>query len=341
MRFKPRLKGLDKRGLILMKLGLMFMADQDVFTLAKIAKKIEDGGLEYLWLSDEDFNRDVYISLTSMAIVTNKIRIGLGCTNPFTRHPITTAIAMATLNEFSKGRAVLALGSGSTYDLLNPLKIHVKNNVRACREAIELIKAFLSGEEISFDGKFFKVDKAKISFKSDLIPVYLACRGPKMLKLAGEIADGVLLNGIPIEYVNFALERIKEGAKKSKRNLKNFEIVNAIAFAVSKNHEEAIKEAKKSLAFSIATTPDYVLEKVGMDSSKLEPLSKALPNLEKVSELITEEMVEKFSIAGSPEECIKRIEAFEKAGIKQLALIISTSNLGMIDLICKRIVPCF
>ncbi|MEM3570483.1 MAG: LLM class flavin-dependent oxidoreductase, partial [Candidatus Bathyarchaeia archaeon] len=144
-----------------MKLGLMFIADQDAFTLSKIAKRVEGGGFEYIWLSDENFNRDVYISLTLMAMVTKKVKIGLGCTNPFTRHPITTAIAMATLNEVSKGRAVLALGSGSTYDLLNPLKINVKNNVRVCREAIKLIKDFLIGNEISFDGKFFKVDKTK------------------------------------------------------------------------------------------------------------------------------------------------------------------------------------
>ncbi|MEM3571968.1 MAG: LLM class flavin-dependent oxidoreductase, partial [Candidatus Bathyarchaeia archaeon] len=158
---------------------------------------------------------------------------------------------------------------------------------------------------------------------------------------SGEIADGVLLNGIPIEYVAFALERIKEGARKSGRNLENFEIVNAIAFATSEDREEAVKEAKKSLAFSIATTPEYVLKKVGMNSDELKPLSRALPDLEKVSELITEKMVEKFSIAGSLEECIKRIEAFKKAGINQLALITSTSNLRVIDLVCEKLIPYF
>lgn len=324
-----------------MKLGLMFMADQNAFMLANMAKKLEHGGFDYLWLSDENFNRDVYVSLTSMAMVTKKIKIGLGCTNPFTRHPIITAIAMASLNEISKGRSILAIGSGSTYDLLDPLKIHVKNNVKACKEAIELIKAFLTGKEISFNGEFFKTEKAKISFKPILFPIYLACRGPRMLKLAGEIADGVLLNGIPLEYVSFALEKIKQGAEKSKKDLKNFEIVNAIAFAISKDHEKAIKEAKKSLAFSIATTPAYVLKKVGMDLKEIEPLSKALPNLEKVSELINYEMVEKFSIAGSPEECIEKIKDFEKAGIKQLALIVPTNNLEMIDLACKELIPYF
>ncbi|MEM2897129.1 MAG: LLM class flavin-dependent oxidoreductase [Candidatus Bathyarchaeia archaeon] len=324
-----------------MKLGLMFMADQEVSILTNIAKKIEDGGFDIIWLSDENFNRDVYISLASMAMATGKIKIGLGCTNPFTRHPIITSIAMATLNELSKGRAVLALGSGSTYDLLDPLEIHAKNSVGVCREAIGLIKAFLTGNEVSLYGKFFKVSKAKISFKPTQLPVYLACRGPKMLELAGEIADGALLNGIPLEYVDFALKRIEEGARKIGRGLKNFEVANAIAFAVSKNREEAINEAKKSLAFSIATTPAYVLERVGMGLKDLEPLFKALPELEKVSELITYEMVEKFSIAGSPEECIKRIEAFEKAGIEQLALIVPTSNLGMIELAFKEIIPYF
>ncbi|MEM2897423.1 MAG: LLM class flavin-dependent oxidoreductase [Candidatus Bathyarchaeia archaeon] len=301
-----------------MDLGLLFIPDKKIPKITMLSEIAEKSGFKYIWVADENFYRDVYITLTSIAIATSKIFLGPGCTNPYTRHPAMTALAMATLNELSKGRAVFAIGSGGI-NLLDPLNLTAKKPLSAIEDFIKVFKKIVAGEKATLISESFSMKNVRLAFTpSGEIPVYIACRGPKMLKLAGKVAEGVLLGSVPLEYIKVAKEFIEEGKSLVGRDSGKFEIANSIIFSASSDREKAFDLAKPYLIYSLAATPEYILKVVGFSQNDIKPIIKALPDEKKASEEITKEIVEKFAIAGTIDECIDKIKAYANVGVTQL-----------------------
>jgi len=250
-----------------------------------------------------------------------------------------TAVAAATLNEVSRGRFILALGSGSSYDLLNHLKIDESHNLGVCKDALKVIRPFLNGERVSYDGKYLKVDNAKLAFRPNPPPIFLACRGPQMLRLAGRLADGVFLNDAPREYLPYAIEQLNEGMKEERRRPTDFVVANETPFAVSHDREEARKTVRHVMIYSFLSTPGYVLEKVGLSEKDMKPLLKAFPDFRKVASLVTDEMIDKFSVAGTPEECVKKMKEYVDAGVNHFALALPNGRRDIFEMAAKEVVP--
>ncbi len=302
------------------RLGILLIPNITVSRAVKISVAAEDYGFSYVWVADEDFYRDVYVTLSAIALNTKRIRLGPGCVNPYTRHIAMNAIATATLNEISDGRAVFAIGTGGL-NILKPLGYKMEKPVRVLREAITFFKGFTSGRETSIDGLQVKGFGCKIGFPNPSpIPVYLACRGPQMLRLAGRIADGVLLGSVPVEYIPAVLREISRGLEISGRSLDDFDIANSIICCCMEDKEEAYRRARKYLVYSMAVTPDYVLKTVGLSSEDIKPIKDSLPDLDAASTHVTDKMVEKFAIVGSLYECTRRIREYFEAGVTQLVL---------------------
>jgi 5,10-methylenetetrahydromethanopterin reductase len=315
----------ESKGRSKMDLGLLFIPDKKISRITMLSKVAEKSGFKYVWVADENFYRDVYITLTSIAIATSKIFLGPGCTNPYTRHPAITALVMATLNELSEGRAVFAIGSGGI-NILNPLKLTAKKPLKTIEDFIKIFKKITRGEKVSLISDTFSVENLQLAFPSlGEIPVYIACRGPKMLELAGKVAEGVLLGSVPLEYIKIVKEYIEEGKSIAGRNSEKFEIANSIIFSASNDREKAFDLAKPYLVYSLAATPEYILKVAGFSQKDINPIIKALPNEKKASEEITKEMVEKFAIAGTIDECINKMKAYANAGVTQ---IVCSSPIG-------------
>lgn len=301
-----------------MNFGLLLIPDRKIMEIVHLSKQAEESGFDYVWIADENFYRDVYITLTAIALNTSKVKLGPGCTNPYTRHPAITALTMATLNNLSNGRAVLAIGRGGL-NILNPLCIDISKPLSTLREFIDVFKRIVKGELVDYEGEVIKLRGVKLAFKhTNKIPIYVASMGPKTLRLAGEIADGVLLPSVPPEYVRIALENIEEGCVRSGRELKELDIACSVISSISSSHEKAFRLAKPYLVYCLAVMPDQVLESVGMSRRDVMPIVKALPNEKKAVEEVTDEMVEKFAIAGDIEDCMKRIREYTDAGVTQL-----------------------
>jgi 5,10-methylenetetrahydromethanopterin reductase len=323
----------------LVEFSVHFLAAGDLYEKVELAKLSERLGFDLIWVADENFYKDVYVTLTMLALGTQKIKIGVGCTNPYSRHPVMTAVAAATLNEVSHGRFALALGSGSSYDLLNHLRIDESHNLRVCKEALKIIRPFLNGEKISYEGKYLKVAGAKLAFQSSSPPIYLACRGPQMLKLAGRLADGVFLNDVPREYLPYAIRQLNEGMREERRNPKDFVVANETPFAVSDDREEARKAVRHVMIYSFLSTPGYVLEKVGLSEKDMKPLVKAFPDFKKVASLVTDEMIDKFSVAGTPKECVKTIRKYMDAGVNHFALALPNDRTDIFEMAAREVMP--
>ncbi|HJU16959.1 MAG TPA: LLM class flavin-dependent oxidoreductase, partial [Stellaceae bacterium] len=176
-----------------MSLGLLMVGDGPAARLAERARLAEACGFDAVWLADERFYREVYAVLTQVALATRRVRLGPCVTDPFVRHPALTAMAIATLDEISGGRAVLGLGAGVSG--FAELGVRPYKPARAIREAIAVIRALLRGERVDVAGEAVSFRDGRLSFAPlrAEIPVYVASNGPLGQRVAGAVADGAIM----------------------------------------------------------------------------------------------------------------------------------------------------
>src|SRR6516165_1966480 len=176
-----------------MTLQLLLLGDALVLRLVERARLAEENGYDAVWVADERFYREVYSCLGQLATHTTTVLIGPCVTDPFARHPALTAMAIATLDEISGGRAVLGIGAGISG--FAELGIDRRKPARAIREAIELVRALLRGETVDFRGDVIAFNHGRLSFPPirPEIPIYVASNGLLGQRVAAEIADGVIV----------------------------------------------------------------------------------------------------------------------------------------------------
>src|SRR5436309_12247248 len=148
---------------MMLRTGLLLLPSRPASELSDLAARAEALGYDDFWLADERFFREVYALLALAAARTTRIRLGPCVTDPFSRHPALTAMAIATLDEISGGRAVLGIGAGVSG--FAELGIERKKPPRAIREAIEVIRTLLRGEEVDFHGEVIQFHNGHLSFK--------------------------------------------------------------------------------------------------------------------------------------------------------------------------------
>ena len=187
------------------------------------------------------------------------------------------------------------------------------------REYTEIIKGLLSGNDFSYKGKYFDFqDFPKLVPKPSKIPILFGSSGDKMLKLAGEISDGVILNSIGTEqYFKHAISIIHESAREADRNTKSFEIASSVIFSVADKHEDAIDAARHDVLFYILYPElDPVIEKTPYVQRVAEIRKvNAQGEAKKALSLVTDDMVEDLAIVGSAKECKDKIKKLYDYGI--------------------------
>lgn len=177
---------------VLSRFSVLLNAEHEHRQLMWYAWLVEELGFQTLWYADERFYRETYTGLAACAVTTSRLLLGTGVTDPFTRHPALTAAAIASLDELSEGRAILGLGAGiSGY---HNLGIKLERPARRLREAILVIRRLLAGERVTLEGETILIRNAALKFPArSAIPIVLAADGPLVLRLAGEVADGVMV----------------------------------------------------------------------------------------------------------------------------------------------------
>lgn len=328
-----------------LKFGIEFVPKEPYWKLAAYAIQAENSGFDNLWITDHYGNRNVYVTLAAAAIYTNKITFGTGVTNPWMVNPVITAQAIATLNELAPGRVVLGMGAGDK-TTLEAVGIEMGKPLAAVREAIEMFRKLTNGEKVAFQGEVFKAAGAKFNFKiANRIPVYVGAQGPKMLEMAGKIGDGVLINASHPSDIQFAVQMANEGMKQAGKSPADVDITAYTSFSVNEDPKKAVKAATPVVAFIVAGSPAAVLEKHKIDVAKADELRGALKvgDFPKALAAVTPEMLDAFSICGTPDTCIEKIAALQKIGISQFVVgsPIGTNVKNSIDLIGSKIIPQF
>jgi 5,10-methylenetetrahydromethanopterin reductase len=255
-----------------------------------------------------------------MAVLTKKVKLAVGVTSPYSRAIAVLATTAATIDEISKGRFMLGLGTQPRF--WNQLGVEDENPLTTIREAVGIVRRILAGETVSYEGKMIKLRGAKLEFNPprNQIPVYLGAIKPKMLELAGEIADGVVLSAMcSPDYVKYALNKVKDGAKKAGRNFDEIDIACYVLAWSSKDDVQALPLVRKWIAAFLGPKGrEIMLGKGTYDDARIESIRKfvAEGKLSEAGELVTEEMIDSISVNGDDAEFRHKLKRYLSAGVK-------------------------
>src|SRR3990172_2638938 len=236
----------------------------------------EKSGYDYVWITDHFNNRNVYTSLATILNYTDRVKIGPGVTNPYVLHPMGTAQTMASLAEIAPGRVVCGIGSGdkTTLEMAN---IPHEKPLATIREAVQIIRDITGGKRVNLDGSIYKISGVKLNFKiPQPVPVFVGAQGPKMLSLAAEIGDGVLINASNPKDFETAFASIDEGLAKAGKKRSDIEVVAATAFSIDKDLEKARQAAVPVVAFIVAGSPEPLLQRHGISVEAANKIKDAI-----------------------------------------------------------------
>jgi 5,10-methylenetetrahydromethanopterin reductase len=283
------------------------------------AGEAEKADFEYVSVA-ESFYRDASVLSSAIANNTTKIKLGSSVYPIPTRTPFQIAMATATLNEVSNKRVdFIGLGIGYRARIEQYFGLKIKNSLSKMKEYAEIIQGLLSGNDFSYKGKYFDFqDFPKLVSEPSNISILLGASGDKMLKLAGKIADGVILNSIGTEqYFKHAISVLNNSAREANRDTNSFEMASSVIYSVADKHQDAIDAARHDVLF-------YVLY------PELDPVIEKTPYVQKVAEirkanskgessealsLISDDMVEDLSVSGTRKECRDKIRKLYDYGI--------------------------
>lgn len=302
------------------KLGALISPIYPPKKLIDIARHLENLSFNSFWYPDEKFFRDSYIGLTLVCTHTKSMRCGICVTDPYSRHPIMTASSIASLAEVAPGRVWLGMGAGGRG--FNAMGISREKPAIAIREAITIIRKLLAGEFVEYKGKVITLNQRSLDFSPppDIKVLIATGYGKLIMRLAGEIADAVMLANVASEAGIIAgIEQIKIGAQKAGRRLNEFELISRID--VSVNEDE--KLAKAAIAPKILSTlrasypkSTYLdqIDSIELSAELINVLEKrdyksrsfyARP--ENCVHLIPDSLYDRFVIAGTPKDVEDRL----------------------------------
>jgi 5,10-methylenetetrahydromethanopterin reductase len=284
-------------------------------------------------VSDWKFYQDCFVVMTACLQATTRLQVASLVTEPYVRNPAVTAAAIATLDDLSGGRAILGIGAGvesSSRVWTSPWGHTRPHPVQAVREAVEVSRRMWRGEEVTLEGSVVHVEQARLSFSGRPdTRVMIAARSPRMLQLAGELADIVHLASFfgNVGHHRENLAQVRSGAERAGRAWGSFEIDISLPCSISADRDAARQAAKRPAAIGILWTSardEYALKgwqrpaSFSVPSSVVAALSRwnfrnepQLPD--ELADLITDDILDEFALAGTPEECAQRLLVLQRA----------------------------
>ncbi len=303
--------------------GLMLSDELPPDRLIALVELTESLGYRELWLTDQRFWRDCYMGLTLAARHSERLLLGPGVNDPFTRHPATIAMAIATLDELSGGRAQLGLGVGGSG--IREMKLPKERPVRALQEAIELIRAMLPGDVVHFAGEIFHLDGGQLGFKPTTadIPIYVATHSPQVLRLCGRLGVGVLLGNVATPRgLAEARAMLREGEVKAGRAPGSAPINLRLEACISHDDAAAIAAMKRRFAVRLLQTAphwDY-LDRLGILPTSAMRQAAETASLEAMLQSLDDDAVRATALVGSPRSVIQQLLPLLEQGVDHITI---------------------
>jgi 5,10-methylenetetrahydromethanopterin reductase len=286
---------------------------EDLLRCAKMADQQQN--IDSIWIP-ESWGRESFSSLGAISQITKNVRLGTSIIGIYSRTPAIIAMAAATLDMLSGNRAIIGLGASTPAIVENWHGVHFDMPARRMKEYIELVRLMTQGEKVNYSGKFFKINNFKMLHQPQRkhIPIFMAAVNKKMISIASDLADGILLYLRPFEELSKIVYELKQ-AKKGKA----FEIACSFICAVSnKEPQKARERAAVTLAFYVAVGKYYsnFLAENGFKAEVQEIIEEYKKSgAESAAKFVSDKMLSSLAICGSSEECRESLSKFVSTGI--------------------------
>jgi 5,10-methylenetetrahydromethanopterin reductase len=302
--------------------ALTFYSLLDIPTadMVECFKAAESAGFTYGFMS-ESAGRDAMMILTAAALATSKLKLGTNILPIYRRTPAQTAASAITLSEIANGRfTVLGLGTSYKQRVEAWFGTEFERPAARMREYIEVIRLLLSGGSQSYSGTYYKFeDYPPLTETPHPIPIYLGVTGPVMRRLTGRMADGVILNSLSTpEFIRRSIAIIKAGADEKGRSLSDIDIGASIVFSADPDRTQALEAAKRAVLFYIIYPEFDPIVETTPYMEEIKALREAYwsGDRDKAYRVLTEPIVDAFTVFGTPDECREKIERYKAAGLQ-------------------------
>jgi 5,10-methylenetetrahydromethanopterin reductase len=288
------------------------------------ARYAEKKGFEAIWQAESRLVRDAIVPMAAYAAVTEKIKVGSGVINNWTRNIGLLAATFLTLDDLAPNR--ILCGIGAWWDpLARNVGIERRNPLLAMRETVEVLRRLLAMERVTFHGEFHHVDGIELDVvhgrrEPRNVPIYIGATGPKMMELAGEIADGVVLNYcVPPEYNREALEQLEAGARRAHRSLDDVDRPQLVVCSVDPDREKALDTTRELLTQYLAQQP-HIAKASGVAQDVVSKIQSILgwpathDQIRKAKHLVPDDLVTRITASGTPEEARAKVDEYSRAG---------------------------
>lgn len=294
------------------------------------ARTAERLGFGSLWIAEDYFFPSAFPVAAAAAAVTENLVIATGVVNPYSRHPALLAMEAATVSVLAPGRFVLGLGSSTRLWMQERMGIPFTKPLATLRESVEIIRQMLEGAVCDHHSSQFRLSGVRLQVDAvdREIPVFLGVKGPKMLQLAGEIADGIILSILTSPgHVARAHKQAMATRMESGQTGRPLPIFAFILVSIG-GHGRAARDAiKPTLARYLGSLhPQPFLRDAGVSENETEPFHRALVGGREAAELVTDRLIDEFSVSGTPDQCRAALARFANAGLNSPAFLIPATH---------------
>jgi alkanesulfonate monooxygenase SsuD/methylene tetrahydromethanopterin reductase-like flavin-dependent oxidoreductase (luciferase family) len=298
--------------------GLLLGSEVPPERTLRLAGAAEDIGLASVWLAEDYFCAGGFSSAAAVLTATRRIEVGIGVTSVLVRHPAVTAMEIATIDRMFPGRLVAGLGHGAPAWMAQ-MGLTPAAAVREVRQRTQVIRSLLDGERVDHPGPTFAMDAVQLSFPPAIRPpLALGVSGPKMLAMAVEEADQVVLSVLSgPSYVSWVGDLAARAAAPTTRPP-----TGLVCFALSAVHEDgdlARRVARRSVARIICRRPDSPILRRAEHFAVIE--SMAARGVDFVEANLPEECLDELAVAGTPEHCADLVHRLGEAGAESVVLL--------------------
>jgi 5,10-methylenetetrahydromethanopterin reductase len=284
----------------------------------------EARGFEAVWQAESRLARDAIVPMAAFAATSERIKVGSGVINNWTRNAALIAQTFSTLDDLAPERILCGLGVWWE-PLAAKVGVARRKPLQAMRETVGVVRRLLQMEKVTFKGEFVSVEEIEIDIvhgdrSPKNVPIYIGATGMKMMELAGEIADGVLLNYlVSPAYNREAMEHLQAGAARAGRALGAVDRPQLIVCSLDRDRGRALDNARKLVTQYLGQQP-HIMEASGVSPDLLDQISRVLTwpaeehQIREAMKLVPDEVVQLITASGTPDECRAKVAEYTEAG---------------------------
>jgi 5,10-methylenetetrahydromethanopterin reductase len=290
----------------------------------EIARYAESKGFHAIWQAESRLVREATVPMAAFLAVTERIKVGSGVVNNWTRNPALLASTFSTLDDLAPGRVILGIGAWWE-PLASKVGVNRTKPLLAMRETVEAVRALLADQHVTYDGEFVHLDGVELDYvhqerRPKDVPIYIGATGMQMMELAGEIADGVVLNYLvsPI-YNDKAMDHLERGARRAGRSATDLDRPQLVVCSLDEDRAAALDAARLLVTQYLGQQP-HIMKASGVPESLLEDISKVLTwpataeEVEAASKFVPDEVVQMITASGTAEECKAKVAEYVHRG---------------------------